>query len=452
MAYNISGTVTLDSSGLQHVPVYAVYDDAIVAWATTASDGTYTIEALTDARTYTVIPNRPGYTFSPESDSVTLAGSNVGGVDFAATAAGYHQYAVPGSPEIELALHQPPLLRVSYRGEPGALDEIVVGAGTVAFVGGAAAFGGAADAIEEIMPAGRDDARHWQVQFSGWETILQRRYVLIESATTETVADIIGYLGTQVLDNAGSRSENISVGTIDGGTTELHYPSLIYWTAADVMDHLAELIGGYWYITPWPRVLHLRRFGEQAAPWALNTSVDAWDITVRRELGDYKNVILATDRTSWDPSGTFAMASAGSDISARIAIEGGSGRHEAVVNMPEEISSEADMQAEADALLAKYNVMPVEVEYVTTETDLRPGMEQTVNLETEFGIPAATGMTVERVVMQQTATPDRWRSRVTLTGDVSPRTWERQMREALTSGQKPRTLPGARAMPRYYRA
>lgn len=452
MSYDISGTVTLDASGLQYTYVQAFYDGDIVAVATTAADGTYTLSALTDAQTYTVVPTRSGYTFTPTSDDVTLAGGNETGVDFTATGVGYGVHAAPGSAELEFALHQPPRLSVDYRGEPTDLDEVVMGLGAYAEIDSSATFGGSVEEIAEIMPAGRSDARWWSVSFTGWEERLKHRLVVIEAGESAyTVQDIIDDLESQVLDStSASLSEDISVGTIDGGATTLFYPSFIYWTAADVLDHLAELIGGYWYIDPWPRELHLRTYGATSATWALSTSQDVWNLKARRHRDGYSNVVYVTTRTSWSTEGDTEYAVTASEIEDRATVEGGSGRYESVINAPANVDTSAKLQAEAGALLADHDTFGWEVTYDTHETDIRVGMYQEVNLETEFGIPAATDMLVERVVMRQLDNQD-WRSTVTLTSNTPGRTWERDMREALTVGQKPRTLQGTHGLPRYLR-
>ena len=74
----ISGSVTLDGSGLSGV---SVTDGTRTV--TTAADGTYTITAV-PAGTYTVSAAKNGYVFTPASLSVTMSGVPVTGKDFAA--------------------------------------------------------------------------------------------------------------------------------------------------------------------------------------------------------------------------------------------------------------------------------------------------------------------------------------------------------------------------------
>ncbi len=87
--YSISGTITLNGSGLSGVTVTAGS-----ATATTGTTGAYTITGLTNG-TYTVTPSKSGYTFSPANYSVTINGANVTGKNFTATAA--TTYSISGT-------------------------------------------------------------------------------------------------------------------------------------------------------------------------------------------------------------------------------------------------------------------------------------------------------------------------------------------------------------------
>jgi hypothetical protein len=82
VTYSVSGTVTLNASGLIGVTVSAGGKSA-----TTAANGTYTISGLV-AGNYTVTASKTEHTFSPASHSVTL-GPNKTGVDFTASVQTY---------------------------------------------------------------------------------------------------------------------------------------------------------------------------------------------------------------------------------------------------------------------------------------------------------------------------------------------------------------------------
>lgn len=82
-AYSISGTV----SGAAGVTITATNTTTSVAvTVTTASNGSYSVSGLANG-TYNVVPSLTGYTFTPTSTSVTIAGGvNITGTNFTATA------------------------------------------------------------------------------------------------------------------------------------------------------------------------------------------------------------------------------------------------------------------------------------------------------------------------------------------------------------------------------
>ncbi len=85
-AYSISGTVTDEGgSGLGGV-LFTLSGDASATTSTDASGG-YTFADLADGA-YTVTPSLAGYSFDPTSRNVTIAGSDVAGQDFSASATG----------------------------------------------------------------------------------------------------------------------------------------------------------------------------------------------------------------------------------------------------------------------------------------------------------------------------------------------------------------------------
>ncbi|MFN3649235.1 MAG: S8 family serine peptidase [Armatimonadota bacterium] len=78
VTYTVSGTVTAGGVGLGGVTVSAGGSSA-----TTAADGSYSIAGLVGG-TYTVVPAKTGYKFSPANRSVTLS-ANTAGIDFSAS-------------------------------------------------------------------------------------------------------------------------------------------------------------------------------------------------------------------------------------------------------------------------------------------------------------------------------------------------------------------------------
>jgi hypothetical protein len=76
--FSISGTITRNGSALAGVTLSAGGKTT-----TSAADGTYTLSGLV-AGSYTVTPSKSGYTFTPGSQSVTIASSNISSINFAA--------------------------------------------------------------------------------------------------------------------------------------------------------------------------------------------------------------------------------------------------------------------------------------------------------------------------------------------------------------------------------
>ena len=117
--YSISGTVTLNGSGLSGITMTLGGDSS--GTTITDEDGNYSFTGLSNG-TYTVTPTKDGYTFEPTSRDVTISDADVTGVDFAASVvvstyshsieggaetADYHMFSTPfwpvdGSPDVVL--------------------------------------------------------------------------------------------------------------------------------------------------------------------------------------------------------------------------------------------------------------------------------------------------------------------------------------------------------------
>ncbi len=78
--YTISGSVTPASSGTGST---LALSGTATASASADSSGNYSFSGLADGN-YTITPAKSGYTFTPASQAVTVSGSNVTGINFAA--------------------------------------------------------------------------------------------------------------------------------------------------------------------------------------------------------------------------------------------------------------------------------------------------------------------------------------------------------------------------------
>jgi hypothetical protein len=88
--FNISGTITPTAGGSGAT---VILTGAAGATTTTNGAGSYTFTGLANGA-YTVTPNNAGYTFSPVSQSVTVNGASVSGVNFTASAQVAHTVAL----------------------------------------------------------------------------------------------------------------------------------------------------------------------------------------------------------------------------------------------------------------------------------------------------------------------------------------------------------------------
>jgi hypothetical protein len=91
--FSISGTISPAAGGNG---AKVTLSGTVSATTTANSSGAYTFSGLANG-TYAVTPSRTGYTFSPTSQSATVAGANVTGVNFSANAQGSQTYNISGT-------------------------------------------------------------------------------------------------------------------------------------------------------------------------------------------------------------------------------------------------------------------------------------------------------------------------------------------------------------------
>src|SRR6266567_2759691 len=91
--YGISGTISPTAGGSGAT---AVLSGAASATTTANSSGNYAFTGLTNG-TYAVTPSLTGYTFNPSSQSATVNGANVPGVNFTATAQVGPTFSISGT-------------------------------------------------------------------------------------------------------------------------------------------------------------------------------------------------------------------------------------------------------------------------------------------------------------------------------------------------------------------
>jgi hypothetical protein len=334
-------------------------------------------------------------------------------VDFVAAGINLKNYRQPGFTEIQWTLNEIPIVRSVHKG-PASTSEFAnmeVGFPGSLYIGSDMVFAGHINDMTWKLLGGRTDQVRIDTNWHGWEQIATRRFGSPSGGGAGIDVD-------QVMDSIifTLEDENISLGTVESGSTAAtsDYTNMIL---ADVLDDLAALIDGYWYIDPWPRVLHLREYGSPAASWALSTSEAVWNIAAREHRDEYVNWAFAeTDNyDNYDDT----------QISGRVAVEGGTGYYQRIVGTTDE----------ADKLITGYSEIGWEITYDTHKTDIRVGMGQTVNLESEFGLTNGTELIVTQVTaVEEPTTDDEWLFTVTLQNLPRLRGWQRQLEQAWMSG------------------
>jgi hypothetical protein len=91
--YTVSGTISPAAGGSGTT---VTLSGAATGATTANSSGAYTFTGLVNG-TYAVTPSRTGYTFSPVSQSATINGANVTGLNFTATAQGGQTFSISGT-------------------------------------------------------------------------------------------------------------------------------------------------------------------------------------------------------------------------------------------------------------------------------------------------------------------------------------------------------------------
>ena len=91
--YSLSGTITPTAGGSGAT---VTLSGVMSATASADSSGAYTFTGLANG-TYAITPSHSGYAFNPVSQSATISGANVTGVNFSATAQGGQTFSISGT-------------------------------------------------------------------------------------------------------------------------------------------------------------------------------------------------------------------------------------------------------------------------------------------------------------------------------------------------------------------
>ena len=164
----------------------------------------------------------------------------------------------------------------------------------------------------------------------GWMRILERR--LITATYTNSTFQAIAI---DVLNNTLS-SEGITRGIIDEGPM-LSLASGDKMRISEFLRDVAEAAGGIVYIDPY-KALHFRTLTLDRAPFILHES-DAMDLSTEEDLDQYRNLQKVTV-TGTGGASVNVQRSSGTEITSRIALEGGTGIYEEHDNLDHPTSND----------------------------------------------------------------------------------------------------------------
>ncbi len=247
--HSISGRVTIDGAALEGVLVNAGNGLSAITDAT----GNYTIQNCYDI-TYAVTPSLNGYTFTPVLTNVTLAGANVTGINFAATAAA-GSHSISGTIRTETG---------------GVISGVTVSAGGVTST---------SDALGQFILPGLPDGDYTL-------TPVRSGYTFTPSSRAVSVAGAdrtgIDFLGAVTVGPTGT-GHTIS-GTITGaGGAALPGVNVVSGTLSASTDaygtyHLADVPDGL--VTLYPL-----KAGYRFSPVAMDVTMAGADLTGKNFIG-----------------------------------------------------------------------------------------------------------------------------------------------------------------------
>ncbi len=214
--------------------------------------------------------------------------------------------------------------------------------------------------------------------------------------TSKTAGYVVADMITEYL-----TTDNITSGTINAGITFDAY-SAAGKTVGSVLDEMASASGFKWYIDN-SKALHF--VAEDAVVDAAHDIeegglfTDFRNVKVEESLELYRNrQTIRGGVVSADGSKLLYTKEDATEITARQAIEGGSGIYENVYS-DSNIVSLLVAEDVADNLLKKHGRVPIHIEFESFETDWRAGTKLKVNLPSH-GISTDTYFLVEKVEIQ----------------------------------------------------
>lgn len=262
---------------------------------------------------------------------------------------------------------------------------------------GVTKFGG----IVKVAPAERPGAGtgntttiYVDVMSDGYSSIAARRTVTAWYAG-KTCGYIVGKMITDYL-----ADEGITAGTVNAGVTLSSYVKGAT-SIKEILDELADLSGYKWYIDDNKALQFLQEDTITAAAHDIvegGVFTDFRDVQVEENLEMYRNKQFILGGVLGDGSTLVYSKQIAAEITARQAIEGGSGVYGNVFQ-DTNILTDADAEVAADNLLKKYGTVPITLTFNSDTNDWVAGTKLLVNLPT-FGISTNTYFLIEEVTVR----------------------------------------------------
>ena len=234
------------------------------------------------------------------------------------------------------------------------------------------------------------------VMSDGYSDIPSRRTI-----TAEYYAETAGNIVTDYIDNF-LVDEGVTAGTISAGMTLAAYRRGAM-SMKESLDELADLSGFKWYIDDNKAFQFKQEDTVTAAAYSIiegGAFTDFRDVKVEEDLTLYRNKQVIKGGVLEDGSVYIYSAQDDTEITARIAIEGGSGVYGNVYE-DSNILNDTDAAVVANNLLKRYGKVPIHLSFNTDTNEFLAGTKLTVNLPT-FGISTNTSFLIEDVVIRDT--------------------------------------------------
>lgn len=246
----------------------------------------------------------------------------------------------------------------------------VVGAPIIVFIGSTRRFAGTIDELDEALVTQRDNSvSQIRVTCVDWNQIPQRFAITSRSYSALTAGAIVSDLLAVFL----ADDDILNTGVVAGPTLTTY--DIKDKTVADVLTDLSEISSHIWSISPF-KIMAFMPTQLSTAPFSLTASnATLRTVTMRRSRDQYRNV-----QTVRGEGAVLATVTNAAQITARQAIEGGSGRYERIDN-DTAITTAAHATSKATGLLRRFDSVDTLIEAETERDGLTPGQRLTATFE-----------------------------------------------------------------------